>query len=120
MLSIKQRIILFLFGCIGSRLFLSYLAKYLRGIYSTILSLLILIMGMGFFIIYWGDLRKTGLETGGNPIWWNSIRPIHGTFYVTSSILLSYNHYCWSSQVLLIDTLFGLSAFILHHMNSYR
>jgi hypothetical protein len=118
MFSINQRILLFLFPCILSRLFLAYLANFLTGMFSLLLSFLLFIIGSGFLIIYFTGMRKTGLETGGKPIWWNNIRPIHGLFYICASLLLFYGHRCWSSKLLIIDTLFGLSAFLIYHIQN--
>lgn len=116
-LSINQRILLFLFGCISSRFFLSYLIKNISNKYSFILTFILLLIGIGFLTIYFFDLRKTGLETGGNPIWWNNFRPIHGIFYLIASLLLFYKNKSLSSKIIFIDTLFGLSAFLFHHIN---
>lgn len=118
MLTINQRIILFLIPCIGSRLFIAYLAKYLSGFYSLLLSLILFIIGSGFLIIYFTGIRKTGLETGGKLIWWNNIRPIHGLLYIIASLLLFYEHKCMSSKLLIIDTIFGLSAFLIYHIQN--
>lgn len=114
--TIKQRILLFIFACITSRIGIAMMIKYSSGIWSSILNIIIFIMGMGFMIIYFGGLRKTGVETGGKPIWWNYLRPVHGTLYLLASFLLFYKHKCWSSQIILIDTMVGFSAFLLHHL----
>lgn len=113
---IQKRIAIFLIFCIGSRLGIAYLAKKLKGLWRNILSLIIAVMGAGFLIIYFGGLRKTGRETGGKLIWWNHLRPIHGLLYLTASALLYYGHSCWSSQVIVIDTMIGLSAFLTYHL----
>jgi len=44
----------------------------------TVLALSISI-SMGF--VWWTGKRKTGWETGGEPIWWNWLRPIHATVW---------------------------------------
>ena len=113
---IQKRIFYFLVLCIGARLGLAYLAKNLTGKWSMLLSGVIASMGLGFLIVYFGGLRKTGAETGGTKIWWDHLRPVHGILYIIAAALLSYGHRCWGSQVILIDTLFGLTAFLLHHL----
>ena len=112
----QKRILTFLVLCIGARLGLAYLAKNLSGKWSLLLATIITAMGMGFLIIYFGGLRKTGAETGGKPIWWNSLRPIHGVLYLIAAGLLFYRHRCWGSQVIVVDTLIGLTAFLLYHL----
>jgi hypothetical protein len=101
--------VLFLLGCIPTRIFLTYLAfKYPN---NLILSLLTFIIGTGFFYIYITGSRKIGIETEGKPIWWNNLRPFHGTFYLIFSILNLVNiKNAWI--FLAIDTLFGLTAFL--------
>ena len=113
---VQQRIMAFLVLCIGSRLGLGYLAKNLSGNWSMLLASIFAIIGASFIIIYFGGLRKTGAETGGNPIWWNNLRPIHGVLYLIAAGLLFYGHRCWASQVIIIDTLVGLTSFLLHHL----
>ena len=60
---IQKRILTFLVLCIGARLGLAYLAKNLSGKWSLSLATIIAAIGMGFLIIYFGGLRKTGVET---------------------------------------------------------
>ncbi len=112
-----QHKLLFLVGCIGSRLLLTFAAFKLGQLQSSwlpILGLLTLTMSLGFFVIYAFGLRKTGVETGGEKIWWNDLRPLHGTLYLLFSILavLKNPH---AYVVLLLDTIIGLTAFTLHH-----
>lgn len=119
--SMTKRMILFLGGCIPARLILTFLAKaYYTSKYITFLGFIISAIGLGFFTIYFLGIRKTGLETDGKPIWWNSLRPIHGTFYLTSGLMILFGkrEYAWIP--LLIDTLFGLFAFFIKHKNYFR
>jgi hypothetical protein len=114
MLTISQRIPLFLTVCIGSRLAFSYIASFVKGKYATVFSAILATMGMGFLVIYFGGLRKTGAEAGGK-IWWNHMRPFHGTMYLIAakSLLLGYN--AISSNAIFIDTMVGLIVFLHHH-----
>jgi hypothetical protein len=112
--SVQKRFLLFLFGCIPSRLFLVFLAKYGDKTVRNILSIITFMIGTGFMFIYIGGLRKTGLETGGDVIWWNDLRPIHSLLYYGFSILTYYNYKnAW--QLLLLDVIIGLSAFLIFH-----
>jgi hypothetical protein len=59
------------------------------------------------------------LEVFGEKIWWNDLRPIHGTLY----LLFAYyairgSKYAWT--ILLVDVLFGLIAFFIHHFINWN
>ncbi len=112
--SIQKRFLLFLFGCIGTRLLFTFLAKTVSLEYLKYLGYLALIPAFGFIIIYLFGFRKTGAEVIGSRIWWNELRPIHGALYgLFSYMAISQNKNAWI--VLLIDTLFGLGSFLRHH-----
>jgi len=122
-----KRFFLFIIGCMSMRLLISYLAFKLPGIWRDILAVILGIMGIGFLTIYFGGYRKTGLETGGNKIWWNNLRPLHGILYLISSGLLLFkgkaliktipnNHL--ASYIILTDTLIGLIAWINNTIKS--
>ena len=93
----------FLIGCIGTRLLLVLLGY----MYPEIIGTIVLIPAIGFLVIYFGGLRKTGIETGGAPIWWNHLRPFHALMYILFSIFSSYNG-AW--LFLLVDVMVGLTA----------
>ena len=114
--NVKSRMLIFLVFCIGARFGLAYLAKNISNSYLTVYSLIIGIIGVSFLFLSVTGLRKTGAETGGNPIWWGHLRPIHGILYVLAGGLLFYRHRCWGSQVIVVDTLIGLTAFLLYHL----
>ena len=108
-----KRVLLFLIGCIGLRTFIVYLAKtqlkYLR-----VMGYLALLPAIGFFYIYFTGSRQTGAEVFGDKIWWNNLRPIHGTLY----LLFAYNAIIGNANAylyLLVDVLFGLTSFLVFH-----
>jgi hypothetical protein len=75
---------------------------------------LLLLPAVGFMYIYLTDSRKTGPEVFGEKIWWNDLRPVHALLYA----LFSYNAINGNRNAylfLLVDVLFGLSAFLVHH-----
>ncbi len=110
----QKRFLLFLFGCIGTRLSFSLLAKTLSVSYLPLLGYLALIPAIGFLVIYMFGLRKTGNEVFGDTIWWNDLRPIHAMFYgLFAYLAISKNSNAWI--VLLVDTMLGLGAFLRHH-----
>jgi hypothetical protein len=104
---------LFLIGCIGTRLLLTYLAMTFTE-YLPYMSYIAALISAGFFYIFFTGSRPTGLETGGKPIWWNHLRPVHGFLYG----LFAYGAIIGrtdSWKVLLADTMIGLIAFLHHH-----
>ena len=112
--TIQKRFLLFLFGCIGSRSFLVYLAKVANKQYLGYMGYLALLPAIGFMYLFFTGSRKTGAEVFGDKIWWNNLRPIHGLLY----LLFAYNAiignpYSWI--FLLIDVIIGLISFASFH-----
>lgn len=114
--SIQKRFMLFLGGCIPMRLLLVLLAKYGNKIILQVMGLFAIVIGLGFMIIYIGNYRKTGMETGGDVIWWNNIRPVHAFLYLffAWSVFYGYTNKSW--HILLLDVIIGLIAFIIFHL----
>jgi hypothetical protein len=114
----QKRLILFLFGCIGTRSLLVYIATTTNKHLLNIMGYLALLPAIGFFYIYFTGSRKTGIEVFGDKIWWNNLRPIHGTLYS----LFAYNAINGNSNAylyLLVDVIFGLVSFLLYHFTNY-
>ncbi len=112
--NITKRFLLFLIGCIGTRLLLVYIAKNVNMTLLKYMGYLLLLPAFGFFYIFFTNSRKTGPEVFGDKIWWNNLRPIHGLLY----LLFSYNAITGNKNAwiyLLVDVLFGLIAFLAHH-----
>jgi hypothetical protein len=115
--NIQKRFLLFLIGCIGTRTLFVYLAKTTNKTYLNIMGYLALIPAFGFFYIYFTGSRQTGKEVFGEKIWWNSLRPIHGTLYA----LFAYNAIMGNSNAyiyLLVDVLLGLVSFLIFHYSN--
>ena len=114
MLSFNTRLILFLFGCIGSRSLLAYVAKTINVKYLPYLGYIALIPAVGMMYIYITGSRDYGAEAGGK-IWWKCLRPLHSMLY----FLFAYNAIrenkkdAW--KFLALDVVIGLIAFIGHH-----
>ncbi len=116
-----SRYTLFLIGCIGIRSLLAYSAYHLS-LNSTdknkknlqLLAIFAILIGIGFLTIFAFNLRKTGIETGGEKIWWNNVRPVFGLLWLSFGItaLLGYK-WCWI--FLLFDVILGLTSFLNHH-----
>jgi hypothetical protein len=104
----KKRLALFLFGCIGTRLLFVYIAKT-RTEFLPFMAVVAILIATGLMYFYLTGSRTTGPEVFGEKIWWNHLRPIHATLYVTFAILAiqkNKNAY-W---ILFIDAMIGLGA----------
>lgn len=128
---IQKRFAMFLGGCIPVRLLFTILAfmlarKKLKILFLkrnninalNILGYLALAPFIGFLVIWGLGLRKTGPETQGQKIYWNSIRPIHAFMYFMFAI------FALSSDMktkklsylfLLLDVILGVVIFSIHH-----
>jgi|APFre7841882793_1041355.scaffolds.fasta_scaffold10652_3 hypothetical protein len=112
--NIQKRFLLFLFGCIPTRLAIMYIAKIIPIQYLPILGYIALIPAIGFIYLFFTGTRTSGPETFGDKIWWNNLRPIHAIFY----LLFAYNaiNKISSSWIyLLYDVIFGLLSFLIFH-----
>ena len=112
--NIQKRFILFLFGCIGTRSLLVYLAKIANKTFLMYLGYLAILPAIGFLYLYFSGTRKTGSEVFGDKIWWNNLRPIHGLLY----FLFAYNAIIGNINAwiyLLVDVLLGLASFLIFH-----
>ncbi len=113
--NLQKRILLFLIGCVGTRLILVYIAKNISLQLLRYMGFITLIPAFGFIYIYLTNSRKTGPEVFGDKIWWNNLRPIHGFLYLLFSYnAITGNRHSW--VYLLIDVLFGLSSFLIYHL----
>jgi hypothetical protein len=112
--TIQKRFLLFLFGCIGVRLLFTYIAKITNKSFLPYLALIALIPVIGWLYIIFIGKRDTGAEVFGNTIWWKNLRPIHLMLYsIFAYLAIQKNTNAWLA--LLVDTLFGLSAFLTYH-----
>ncbi len=119
MTPLQKRIVLFLTGCIGSRLALVYAARTATPHMLEVLGALAILPAIGFFYIYATGSRKTGPEVFGDRIWWNHLRPFHGAMYALFAVLALFGFpHAWT--ILLVDVLVGLAAFAHHHMTIPR
>ena len=111
---LQKRFLIFLIGCIGVRSLFVIIAKYINADYLKYLGYIALLPAIGFMYIYLTGSRKTGAEVFGEKIWWNDLRPIHSILY----FLFAYNAIIGNKQswiYLLVDVLFGLTSFSIHH-----
>lgn len=113
-LSSGQRVALFLVGCMGSRAMLVYLAATVPLTWLKFMGALAALVALGFTAIYLGGLRPTGPETGGQPIWWDNLRPVHAALYA------AFAYYAWVGDrrmawtALAVDAAIGLASYTAH------
>lgn len=106
-------------ACIAARLCLVLLAMVVSELGLRIMAVGAAGIAIGFSVIFLGGYRKTGLETGGKPIWWNHLRPVHALLYATFAYLAWTGQRDWAWKVLLLDVTLGTLAFTLHHCGQY-
>lgn len=114
-LTVEQRLAMFLVGCMGSRVLLVYLAATVPPAGLKVMAALAAVVAVGFTAIYFGGLRPTGPETGGHPIWWNSLRPVHALLYAAFAYFAWFGHRRLAWSTLLLDVSIGLAGFMYHH-----
>ena len=109
---LQNKILLFLVFCMGVRVGVALLAKYIDKTYLQKLGYLLLLPAMGFIIVYIGGLRGKG---GLNQIaWWNHLRPVHSLLYfIAAFYAIKKDRRSWI--VLLLDAGIGLMAFLVYH-----
>ena len=71
------------------------------------------LISAGFMYIWLSGARTVGVETGGRPIWWNNIRPIHSLLWLAFVIgALRGSPQAW--KFLAFDVVLGLAAFFFY------
>jgi hypothetical protein len=115
---VDKKTLLFLFGCMGTRLALVWVAKTQPQLLG-LLALLAACISFGFMYIWANGLRKTGPETFGDPIWWNDLRPLHSILYAIFAFM-AYNGNENAWKVLLLDVTIGFSAWVNHRVVQTR
>ena len=112
--NIQKRFLLFLFGCIGTRLLLTVVSAFASGLLLKLLGIIAFIFVIGWLYIIFIGKRDTGPEVLGGKIWWKNLRPFHALLWALFSYLaITGNKNAWI--VLFIDTIFGLLFFLKFH-----
>lgn len=113
--NIQKRWLLFLGGCILVRSLLAYTAYIIDSQWLPIMGALALIPVIGWLYIYFINPIVTGPEVFGSKIWWNALRPIHAVLWFGFAIA-AFNKSSNAYLFLVADVLFGLLAFLIHHL----
>lgn len=123
-----KRILVFLFGCILTRIFVTIIAMNIKSIllpaYPIASNLALPIMGIialniaiNFYYLYFFGNERADAQLewlGDKKIWWNELRIVHGTLFLLFAILaFQQKSYAWI--VLAGDTMLGLGAWLIHH-----
>ncbi len=109
-----KRVLLFLIGCIGVRASLALGARHASSDVLQWMGALALLPAIGFFVIYWFNLRETGPEVFGEKIWWNDLRPFHGMMYLLFAwFALHKKSFAW--KFLAFDVSVGLLVYLMHY-----
>lgn len=107
--------LLFLFACIPIRILLVLVALYINVKYLPYYGMMLLLPALGFLYLYFTNSRLNASEANGTT-WWANLRIVHGLLYLIASILAIKGNYM-SYIPLLIDVIFGLSAFAYHYIS---
>jgi hypothetical protein len=112
------RIILFLIGCIGTKIMLSVMAKMSSDKILKIMGVVALIPAISFTYIFTNNLRGNGTKgMSGGTVWWNALRPIHACLYLLFAFYaIQKERNAW--LILLVDAIFSLVVWYLHHFKS--
>ena len=115
--NLQKRFLLFIFGCLGTRLGIAILADKINKQYLPIMGGLALIPAIGFLYLYFFGTRTTGAEVFGGKIWWNDLRLIHGLIYVAFAVY-AFQKKRFAAQVLYFDVMLGLISFLVYHYHA--
>lgn len=100
--------------CIPVRIYIASYAKTATNKNLKLLGYLMLAIGVSFMYLYATGKRKVGIETQGDVIWWNNLRPLHGLL----NMLFAYyaiNGNNKAYEFLYFDIAVGLVAFLWYH-----
>jgi hypothetical protein len=101
-------------ACIPARVIITLIAIYINKGYLPFYGLVLLGPALGFLYLYFSNLRLKAPEAGGIT-WWANLRIVHGLLYLTAAILaFQKDSLTWTP--LAFDVIFGLLAFINHHL----
>jgi hypothetical protein len=76
------------------------------------LAIITATIALGFLTIYAFGWRKHGIETGGKPIYWNNMRPVHGLLYAVVAYSVWNGYRKSATTLLLVDVLIGIAVYL--------
>ena len=109
MKKINKIIYLFFFGCLVTRISISFIAKMININYLPMIAIFTSIISLSFLRGFILNSPKTGFF--GSKVWWQNYRILHSfNFGLFSIFAFCKNPNSWI--ILFIDALFGLIFFI--------
>ena len=109
----KKSVSLFIGKCIPIRILIALIPLYLHNDNLPYYGAVLLLFAIGFFYLYFYNLRLNASE-GGGITWWAKYRLIHGFLYLTASVY-AFQKKTIAYIPLTIDIGLGLILFILRH-----
>ena len=108
-----QRMLMFLFGCLVVRCAFVILAARVNTKHLKYLGYLAILPAVGFMYIFLTGSRTTGVETFGEKIWWNNLRPVHSVLYILFAYQAINGHK--SAWIFLaLDVFIGFTSWMIH------
>ncbi len=101
---------IFVVGCLGARLALAVAALLVSRAWLRVLAVCGAGIALGFMVLYLTGWRRSGPETGGAPIWWNALRPVHALLYATFAACAWAGQRRAAAAALLVDVALGAWA----------
>lgn len=108
---LDKRVVLFLVGCIGTRLLMAYIPQTLPKNALPIMGIAIAIMGLGFLYLWITNSRLNAQEAGGKT-WWAHLRLVHASLYIAAAIYLFKGDRS-ASIPLVIDVISGILFYFI-------
>lgn len=111
----NKKVYLFLFGCIGARSLLAFLAYKLDVKFLPYLGVLAVLIAFGLLFHNLFGTRNTGQESSAenNRIWWNDFRPLHAFLYLLFAYFAFHKEH--SAYVfLVVDVILALVLYALY------
>lgn len=108
---LDKRVVLFLVGCIGTRLLMAYIPQTLPKNYLPFMGIAIAIMGLGFLYLWLTNSRLNAQEAGGKT-WWADLRLVHAALYIASATYL-FKGKRSASIPLMIDVIAGILFYFI-------
>jgi hypothetical protein len=120
--------VVFVFGCLGVRAALTYVAEqYYASKWIPLLALFCAAVGFGMLFLWATGGRRSAPESSApdGKVWWDSLRPVHGLLWLFAGIALSPLSSSKTTQMLVgppsaawyylgLDTLLGAVAYLVY------